>query len=427
MPRGLRIGHPRHYTATLVPGVYTVAGQDVTLTYAPAADTTPNQFTFVDQTGAGLSSTVTSAAVTITGITAPITLNASGGTIDLNGNGVFLGSQIVSNGDTVRARVTSSGSNSTAVNCTVVASPSGVQDTFTVTTVSSGAFSPLQRFTADSMTTGVVPSGSGIAFSKYGNGYGTVVQTAVKRATKSKAIACSIQAGTSGFPGDSETPAANGFWGFSFTPPSSTGSSHYGIQGDWLHFGFWFYLPTGVTLNTTSLQDGAQKFILLCFPQAVTTGKYDTHICSQTGSVAGVSELDGGAMNNYPSDVTGTDVPWPRDQWMWCERGIFIHSDPLQAIDRFWVNDDLWFERNGVNIKRRLSNGTYATKVLANGSKSLPNSSTYAESLFWFSYWNAHPAVDTTVYCDGFTFANNRTGFVSDSFGNLMMGTANAG
>jgi len=136
--RGFRIGHPYHYSAVLNQGAYTVTGQPVTLTYTPAADTTPNQFTFTDQTGVALSTVITSAAVTISGLGpgVSITLNASGGTIDLNGNGVFLGSQIVQNGDQVRARVTSSASGGASVDCAVVASPSGIQDAFSVTTAS---------------------------------------------------------------------------------------------------------------------------------------------------------------------------------------------------------------------------------------------------------------------------------------------------
>lgn len=143
--RRLRIGWPHHYTALLGVGAYALAGNDTTLTYTPAADTTPDAFTFSDLTSVGLSTVVTSSPITISGLSSgtTITLNASGGTIDKNADANFLGSQLVQNGDTVRARVTSSSSNSTAVDCTVVASPSGVQDTFTATTLaSSGGSDP---------------------------------------------------------------------------------------------------------------------------------------------------------------------------------------------------------------------------------------------------------------------------------------------
>lgn len=148
MPRGLRIGHPHHYTALIGSGAYSIAGQDVTLVYVPAADTTPNQFTFTDQIDVAASTTFTHAAVTLSGLSGGtfITLNASGGTIDKNGDANFLGSQILQNGDTFRPRLTSSGLAGTSTSCTVVASPSGIQDTFTVTTVHDVVVSPGNDF-----------------------------------------------------------------------------------------------------------------------------------------------------------------------------------------------------------------------------------------------------------------------------------------
>ncbi len=101
-------------------------------------DITPAAFSFSDQTDVALSSTITSAAVTISGINQTVTFTASGGTIDVNSDGNFQVSRNVSNGNTIRARVTSSGSNSTAANCIVTATPSGVTDTFTATTLAGG-------------------------------------------------------------------------------------------------------------------------------------------------------------------------------------------------------------------------------------------------------------------------------------------------
>jgi hypothetical protein len=97
------------------------------------SDSTPNQFTFTDQTDVSLSSTITSAAVTITGIDTAATITVSGGTYDINSSGSFTSSSgSVNNNDTVRARHTSSASNSTATNTVVTIG--GVQDTFTSTT-----------------------------------------------------------------------------------------------------------------------------------------------------------------------------------------------------------------------------------------------------------------------------------------------------
>jgi hypothetical protein len=103
-----------------------------------AEDTTPDQFTFVDQSGVALSSTITSAAVTITGIDAAAAITVTGGEYDINESGTFTSDAgTVNNGDTVRARGTSSGDYSTATNVTITIG--GVSDTFTFTTLADPA------------------------------------------------------------------------------------------------------------------------------------------------------------------------------------------------------------------------------------------------------------------------------------------------
>jgi hypothetical protein len=93
-------------------------------------DTTPDQFEFSDQSGVALSSTTTSAPVTITGIDAAAAITVSGGTYDINESGTFTADPgTVNNGDTVRARHTSSASYVTATNTTITIG--GVSDTFT--------------------------------------------------------------------------------------------------------------------------------------------------------------------------------------------------------------------------------------------------------------------------------------------------------
>lgn len=102
-------------------------------TVSSTPDTVPNAFSFVDQTDVAVSSTITSAPITVGGITAATAISVSGGTYDLNGSGSFTASPgTVQNGDTVRVRHTSSGSNSTAVN--TVLTIGGISDTFTSTT-----------------------------------------------------------------------------------------------------------------------------------------------------------------------------------------------------------------------------------------------------------------------------------------------------
>jgi hypothetical protein len=92
-------------------------------------DTAPDQFTFTDQSGVAVSSTITSAAITVAGISAAATITVSGGTYDINGSGTFVSTAgTVNNGDTVRARHTSSASYLAAVDTIVTIG--GVSDTF---------------------------------------------------------------------------------------------------------------------------------------------------------------------------------------------------------------------------------------------------------------------------------------------------------
>lgn len=96
------------------------------------ADTSPDQFSFTDQSGVALSATITSATVTITGIDTTVSFSATDGTIDVNEDGNFQTSRNVVVNDTVRARHTSSADYLTATNTVVTGG--GVSDTFTSTT-----------------------------------------------------------------------------------------------------------------------------------------------------------------------------------------------------------------------------------------------------------------------------------------------------
>lgn len=102
-------------------------------------DTTPNAFTFTDQTGVALSTVITSAAITVAGIDTAAAITVTGGSYEKNNSGTFVTTAgTVVNGDTIKARHTSSAVNSTAVNTIVTIG--GVSDTFTSTTLAaSGA------------------------------------------------------------------------------------------------------------------------------------------------------------------------------------------------------------------------------------------------------------------------------------------------
>jgi hypothetical protein len=103
-----------------------------------AGDTTPDQFTFADRFNVATSTEITSAPVTITGIDAAADITVTGGTYSINGGAFTADAGTVESGDEVRARHTSSASNSTATDTVVTIG--GVSDTFTSTTA--GAANP---------------------------------------------------------------------------------------------------------------------------------------------------------------------------------------------------------------------------------------------------------------------------------------------
>lgn len=97
-----------------------------------AVDTTPNAFSFTDQTGVALSTTITSNSITVSGINSAAAISISGGSYSVNGGGYTSASGTVNNGDTVSVRVISSGSGSTTTSATL--NIGGVSDGFAVTT-----------------------------------------------------------------------------------------------------------------------------------------------------------------------------------------------------------------------------------------------------------------------------------------------------
>jgi len=114
------------------------------------ADTTPDAFTFTDQTNVALSSTITSNTITVSGISAASAISISGGTYSINGGAYTATSGTITNGQTVSVRHTSSASNSTATNTTLTIG--GVSDTFTSTTLAFVADTTPDAFTFTDQT-----------------------------------------------------------------------------------------------------------------------------------------------------------------------------------------------------------------------------------------------------------------------------------
>jgi hypothetical protein len=118
------------------------------------SDTTPDPFSFTDQTGVTRSAVVTSSAITVQGIDAAASITVTGGEYDINGSDSFTTSSgTVNNGDTVRARHTASASYSTATN-TVITIGGSTSDTFTSTTEADPGVDP---FAIDGTTLSKIP------------------------------------------------------------------------------------------------------------------------------------------------------------------------------------------------------------------------------------------------------------------------------
>ena len=137
----------RHTSATVnnttTNTVLTIGGVKDTFsstTLANAADTTPNPFSFTDQTGIALNTTVTSNTITVAGINASSAISISGGLYSINGGGYVASASTVNNGNSVTIRLISSPNYSTSSNA--VLTIGGVSDTFSVTTLanSTGGF-----------------------------------------------------------------------------------------------------------------------------------------------------------------------------------------------------------------------------------------------------------------------------------------------
>lgn len=100
------------------------------------SDTTPDAFSFTDQTGVALSTQITSNTITVTGIDAATAISVTGGEMSINAGAFTSTSTTVNVNDTVQLRQTSSASNSTQTDVTL--DIGDVTDVWSVTTLSAG-------------------------------------------------------------------------------------------------------------------------------------------------------------------------------------------------------------------------------------------------------------------------------------------------
>jgi hypothetical protein len=119
--------------ATTTNAVLTVGGvSNVFSVTTLAEDTTPNAFSFTDQSGVAQSSFIESLAVTIDGINVPAPISVTGGEYSIDGGAYTSNAGTVQQGQTVKLRVLSADDYATTTSATLVVG--AVNDTFDVTT-----------------------------------------------------------------------------------------------------------------------------------------------------------------------------------------------------------------------------------------------------------------------------------------------------
>ncbi len=96
------------------------------------ADTTPDAFSFTDQTNVELNTLITSTAITVEGMNTAASISITGGEYSINSASFTSAVGSINNGDTVTVRVTSSPGVATTVGTTLIIG--GIDDTFSVST-----------------------------------------------------------------------------------------------------------------------------------------------------------------------------------------------------------------------------------------------------------------------------------------------------
>ena len=120
--------------STTTDTVLTIGGVSDTFSVTTlAADTTPDAFSFTDQTGVALNTVKESNIIAVSGIDTGVSISINGGEYSLNDGDYASVSGTVNNGDRVKVRLMSSGSFSSTTNAELTIG--GVSDTFSLTTV----------------------------------------------------------------------------------------------------------------------------------------------------------------------------------------------------------------------------------------------------------------------------------------------------
>lgn len=119
---------------------------------------------------------------------------------------------------------------------------------------------------------------------------------------------------------------------------------------------------------------------------------YHSVFAGSTGAILLSNEVGGTQPNS--------GVTWDVGKWQCIEMYVKLHHDPAQAIFRIWKNGQL---------------------IIENRTRTLQNSSDYADFGYIFTYWNGGHPQNQIAYIDDVIFTNE-TPANRDSHGNPMIG-----
>lgn len=362
---------------------------------ATATDTTPDAFTFTDQTSVALNTTITSAAITVSGINSPSPITVSNGTYDINGSGSFTSSAgTVNNGDTVRARHTSSALNSTPVNTQITIG--GVSDTFTSTTLAAVGGGVIFNPNLNNISTlqeifpgGALDDGNGVnnyaggtavlvsGFSRLGN-TGTCIRLGYPNDEAGVELKVAPFAATTtlfcrkyeyyNIANDPNAPGASASPSWDYNWPAGLKTSRYFTHEDF-------------TTDNGSGGWAYQSEKLIYYPEYQSGIGSDWQYARGFGSANYVLDKDGYyttpyrdpnragggwsvSQNDTPFNIsTGNTLPWIRaGQWYKYESWLQLNTAPdvSDGIWRVWINDVQvvnMTDVNWVSVSRGCSNG----------------------------------------------------------------------
>lgn len=129
-------------------------------------------------------------------------------------------------------------------------------------------------------------------------------------------------------------------------------------------------------------------------------------IASSSGTHLGYHSIFAGTtgkiiLSNEPgSKQTTTGSSWDIGQWQCIEMYVKLHSDTSQSMFRIWKNGQL---------------------VIEDSTRTLQNSTDYADFGYIFTYWNGGHPQNQVAYVDDVVFTNETPKNV-DSSGNPMIG-----